>query len=567
MLLYLSKPSEALDKLYAPDKKRKGLYYRMPKKHLGDSFIQITEENILILEGIIANTSRLLSEYGLPNIHSLLLLAIKDESIIARLHGQFFLFFLDKTSSTLKVYTNISSTVRIYYFWDGEELIVSDKILSITKALKAKGKSYSISELGARMTLSYGYMLEGYTTIDEVKQLPSASLLCHQNGQFSQRRYFSWDLQVEERSEKQIYSVLTELLTNAVEMAFQRDEDRQHLAFLSGGLDSRLVVYTAHRLGYRGFETLNFSEPGYLDHTIALCIAKELGLKLNFFSLGKGEYLYHLPENLLYHEGQIVLHGAAHLFRAIRSLRLSDYGILHSGQIGDILKGSYLQARAHTPVNLVAAAYSTRILQDFSTKLAHIRDSYPHHEAFVFYNRGLNGMINGDLASYYDTYSLSPFLEPQLMQYSLKIDPFLRQGSRLYLNWMKHSFAKAAKHKWEKTGAKASDPFLLVKLKYNLWRGSDKIKRMLTHQPNRLNMNPFDYWYQTNAVLREYLKKEFAILEELQGILDEDLYQKMLQMSQSTILSERLQAFTLALSVMYLYGKYEIEHLQRYDDE
>lgn len=567
MLLYLSQPVPELDAQYRLKSLSDGLYYQAPQKHLGDSFVKETGEAVLILEGIIANGAKLLTDFALPDLKALFTAAIQNEDILAKAHGQFFLIYYDKKSKTLKAYTNISSTVRLYYYWDGKELILSDKIRQITNALKAKGISYSISELGARMTLSYGYMLEGFTTIKEVKQIPSASVLCLQNGKCEVKRYFSWDFETRQIPEKEIYPRLTELFSQAVDCAFKRDEDRQHLAFLSGGLDSRVVVYSAHKLGYKGFETLNFSEPGYLDHTIAQSIARELKLKLNFFSLARGQYLLQLPENLVYNEGQIVLHGAAHLFQGIKSLPIKNYGILHSGQIGDILKGSYLQARGHTPVNLVAAAYSTRILKSFSSQIDRLRDCYPHHEAFVFYNRGLNGIINGDLASYQDSFSLSPFLEPLFVQYCLKLDPALRQDSRLYLNWMKHSFAQAARHKWEKTGAKASDPFLIVKLKYNLWRGSDKILRMLTKEPNRLNMIPFDYWWQINKDLKEHFEQERALLEELKPLIDTELYQETLLMSQSPIFSEKLQAYTLALSALYLMGKYDFNHLQRYDDE
>lgn len=189
MLLYLSHPTVEFDSLYPSNALQRGLYYEMPRKQLGDSFVLENEDGILILEGIVANGSRLLTDFAHRDIPSLFYAALQNESILAKAHGQFFLVYYDKRGKSFKAYTNMSSTVRLYYYCDGEELIFPDKIQRITSTLKAKGKSYGISAFGARMMLSYGYMLEGYTTIKEVRQLPSASVLFWQNGKCETRRY------------------------------------------------------------------------------------------------------------------------------------------------------------------------------------------------------------------------------------------------------------------------------------------------------------------------------------------------------------------------------------------
>lgn len=539
------------------------LYHQAPEKNISDSFTEQRGDEILILEGIIANGKRLRDAYAVQDLKELFWQAMQDNSILGKLHGQFFVACYNVVSGDFKVFTNSGNTVRLYYYHQRDTIIVSDKIKLIVDILAGKGIQCSVSDLGARMMLSYGYMLEGFTTIKEVRQLPSASCLSYEGGALDESRYFSWNFDVLHQATHKSFRELSQLFTIAVSDAFARDEDYEHLAFLSGGLDSRLVVYAAHKSGYKGFSVLNFSEPGYLDATIAEDIARELKLKLHFFSLEGGEYLYDIKQNLRYHEGQIVLHGAAHLYGALQSLPLEHYGILHSGQVGDIMKGSYLATRGHSPVNLVAAAYSTQLLQSFASELDFVRDKYPNHEAFVFYNRALNGMTNGDLASYQFSHSISAFMEPEFMQYAMNLDPAGRYDSRAYLAWMKYSFPVAARHTWEKTGARASDPFWLVKLKYNAWRGSDKIKRMITGQPNRLNMNPFDYWWQSNGELRRHLNQEFTCLQQAALYLDKDLQADMAQLQASHSLSEKLQAYTLARSVLYLLDgedKIEVSH-------
>jgi asparagine synthase (glutamine-hydrolysing) len=529
------------------------LYYQAPEKHQADSFIARRSSETLILEGILANASSLVTKYAAKNLEDLLWAALSDHSILSRLHGQYMLLHYNAQSGAFEAFTNVSNTVRLFYYHQNGMLIVSDKIRTIVRVLAEQGITVAIDELGARMILSYGYMLEGYTTIAGIHQVCSAGKLEYKDRSLKVSQYFSWNPDIVIRPKRQIHKELTELLSAAVQSAFARDEDLPHLAFLSGGLDSRLVVYTAVQLGFRDMLTLNFSEPGYLDATIANAIARELSLQLKFFSLAGGEYLLHLPENLAYHEGQNVLHGAAHLYRAIAELDTKNFGILHSGQIGDVIKGSYLSAAGHTPVNLHAAAYSTTIMSGYLEELKFIRDWYPNHEMFVLYNRGLNGMINGDLACYHKTHSLSPFLDPAFMQYAISIDPAYRYGSHCYLDWMKHSYPSAARHKWEKTGAPASDPYWLVKLKYNLWRGSDKLVRMITKRPNRLNMNPFDYWWQTNPDLREYIATEFESLANTRRAFSKELWDDLQILRQSPSFSERLQAYTLLKSTQYFF--------------
>lgn len=533
------------------------LYYQAPEKHLCDSFTEQRGDEILILEGIVANGKRMVDAYAAKNIKELFWLAMRDNSILGKLHGQFFAAIYNVVSGDFQVFTNPGGNVRLYYYHQNDTIIVSDKIKTIVETLAAVGIQCSVSELGARMILSYGYMLEGFTTIKEVKQLPSASRLSYSAGVLEEKRYFSWNFDILHQATHQSFRELSQLFKNAVSDAFVRDEENAHLAFLSGGLDSRLVVYAAHKLGYKNFSALNFSEPGYLDATIAAEIAKELNLDLHFSSLEGGEYLQNLDENLQYQEGQTALHGAAHLFQALQGMPLKRYGILHSGQVGDIIKGDHLHARTHTPVNLEIAAKSPRIFQRFSSELDFVRDRYPNHEAFVLYNWCLNAETNGDLAAYLFSHSLSPFVAPDFMQYVLNMDPAARYGSRAYLDWMKYSFPRAARHTWEKTGAPASAPFWLVKLKYYGWRGSDKIKRMITKQPNRLSMNPFEYWWQSNNELRAHLNEKFSCIQQAEPFLDKELQADLNELYHSSLLTEKLQAYTLAKGVLYLLEREE----------
>ncbi len=538
-----------------PEELEGRIYYQLPRKKIQDSFVQRQDESILIFEGIVANGQEIINRYAARDLPDLIWQVKTRPEILAQLHGQFWLAFHDAESGDFQAFTNTTNNCRLYYYHVGEILIVADRMRTITRILQDNNIATSVDPKGARMILSYGYMLEGYSTISQIRNLPSGSCLSCESGQVRAEPYHEWDCESRHKDPAKCITELSWLFEKAVEQAFARDDEGEHLAFLSGGLDSRAVVYAAHNLGYRGFNVLNFSEPGYLEARVARGIAQELGLGFSFFSLKDGSYLKDIAQNLVYNDGQIVLHGAAHLFEAIKGLEPARYGIIHSGQMGAILKGGYLRAPHHSKADMNDGAYSTRVLQALLVENTDMGDSYPNHELFTLKNRGFNAIPNGDLAAYEYSHSLSPMLSPDFLQYCLNIEPSLRYGGKLYFDWLKQSYPAAAKHKWERTGAPVSDPYLLSKLKYNVWRGSNKIMRKITGKPDRLSMNPFDYWWQTNPQLQATMKREFKCIDEILPRLDDELARDLKIMKNSSIFSERLQAYTLAKGLQYLSGK------------
>ena len=137
---------------YVPGK----LYYKAPEKHLSDSFVEQRGDELLILEGIIANGKRLVNAYAAQDLKDLLWQATKDTSILGKLHGYFFAARYNVVSGEFRIFTGPASSVRLYYYHQGDTIIVADKIKTIVDVLAASGVQCSVSDLGARMILSYG---------------------------------------------------------------------------------------------------------------------------------------------------------------------------------------------------------------------------------------------------------------------------------------------------------------------------------------------------------------------------------------------------------------------------
>jgi asparagine synthase (glutamine-hydrolysing) len=519
------------------------LYRDFLPKPVDDSFCKSTEDATILCEGILLSHKK-----------SELEQILKDErhNDLARVHGQFGCLYIDHIARELRVYSNVCNNFRLYYYHANGVLIIATSIKVIVRILALNGIKCHPDEIALRMLLTYGYMLRDYCTISEIRHFSASNMLRYKEDKIWVEKYFRFKYKITNTSIKDCADEVLELFRMAVKQGFERDEQKKHLAFISGGLDSRLVVFTAYNLMYRDLTCLNFSQPGYLDQTIGREICSKLGYDFRFFSLEGGEYLKNLDENLIYNEGQTVLHGAAHLYAAIQSMPLKEYGILHSGQAGGIIKGAYLQSSKHSPVDFYSGAYSTRLIPTLLPFIKQYHNDYETHELFIMENRGFNALTNGDLACLPFSYTTSALLHPDLITYLLNIPPELRKDARTYLYLIKKYYPEAAKFKWEKYNCPINTPYYLAQLRYYTWRGTDKIKRMIAGKPNQLSMNPFDYWWQSNPSLRENLQQRFTPDESVLSRYSKDLQMDIHTMYRDGSFSEKCQAYTALRGTTYL---------------
>jgi len=532
-----------------------GIWFKETNQAASDTFVRVSDKCVQIFDGILLNSSELKTKYAYSNFEDLIegaLSSCKAEQI-GEFHGQFCGLRYDVKTDEFCTYTNATNTRRVYYYSAGSTTIVATSLHLITHTMKQLGLKPSVDEIGARMLLSYGFTLGNYTTIMDVKQLGPGKILSLTGSSLTLSTYHEFNNQVIHSDINNAIPEIDRLFKKAVTQAFEydRQNNNRHIAFLSGGLDSRMVVWTAQDLGYRPITCLNFSQPGYLDQQIANKISNILNLDLKFVSLERGEYLLNLEDNLQYNDGQILLHGAAHLYYSISQLDTHHYGIFHSGQLGDAILGSYLRSPHHQSVNASHGAYSNRILSTLNDTIQTISMNYPNDEMYMFYSRAFSSMINGDYACNVDSYSVSPFLHPEFVQYVLNVNPSLRYQSYLYSAWFKSVYPKASKIMWEKTGCNLYANRKLITAKMFLHRGIRYMQRILKQQDSR-NMNPFDYWWHTNSKLRDKYSSLTDIIDFASPYISKELFIDMVSLQESGTFSEKLQVYSLLAGMKYL---------------
>ncbi len=523
---------------------------------LEDSFQINNNDTILYFKGILVNSSDLLCRYKQLDIPELIRFAFAkgNQKILADFHGQFCGLYYDSKSDHLIAATNISNTMRLYYYQDYETIIVASSIQLITTVMHRYSIAVNLDEVGARMILSYGYTLGDFTTINNIKQLGAGNCLHAVCDSISIRGYHRFNNEELHHDKDHSIRELERLFLQSIQFAYEKDlqKKREHVAFLSGGLDSRIGLWAAYKQGYRNILCLNFSQPGYADEVIARKICSDLGLKLHFFSLHKGQYLNYLEENLIYNDGQIILHGAAHLFRAINELDLSNYGILHSGQIGDFILGSYLDGTSQKAVEVGSGAYSVRIIHSISNEAKKIGELYPNHEMFSLYNRCFNAAVNGDYACSVVSNSVSPFVDPSFAQYGFNISAKLRYNNKLYKDWYRTFYPEAARYQWEKSGTNLYTPAIISLFRLLSIRGSGKVYRMITNKPPSRSMNPFDLWWNQNSELQTKFGNQSELISIIEDKISPELRKDILNILRNGNFSEILQVYTLLQGIKYL---------------
>lgn len=507
---------------------------RTINKFLNDKVFFENKDFIVLTEGVILNRKQLEKEYNKKNFFETVISMYENigENFFKEFRGSFSGALYDKNKDKWIIYTNHFGDKQIFYYKNNGNFIIGSEVTYITNYLKNNGLSYSFNTNGAYMLLTYGYMLEDNTLIKEIKKLIAGHYITIEKGIFKIKRYFEIDNEPDySLKEDEIVDEMDKLFRKAIRLEFEKDLEYgyRHLASLSGGLDSRMTVWIAHEEGYDNLLVYTFSQSDYLDEKIAKKIAADLKYEFFFKALDNGLYLINndiIRRQVEINFGDVLYSGNAHV-RSFTDIINSDiFGLVHTGQLGDVIVGTYSSKPYHQKnFDLLSGSFS-EYLRD-KIKSIELNKEYKNEEEFKMYNRGFNGILQGNLPFQEYTEVISPFLDVDFFNFCMKIPLKYRYNHKIYFKWILKKHPKAAKYKWEKIKAKITTPTI------NIFGRTIPITQILRKImvkaifKNSLNtkyysMNPLDYWYRNNIKLKEYFdrkyhenKKVFKVEKEL----------------------------------------------------
>ena len=532
---------------------------RTIKKFEKDKVFTEDDEYIIITEGVILNSLKLVEKYKASNFKNAIINMYRKngETFFEEFRGSFSGLFYDKKKDKWIIYTNHIGDKQIFYYKMRDRVIFGSEINYLVSYMKNNKISYTFDEIGAYFILTYGYMLEDYTLFKEIKKLNAGKYIKIDNNKFEVKTYHEIDnTPKHDQTEEEIIENIDRLFRNAIELEFEKDKEYnyKHVITLSGGLDSRMTSWVAHDMGYKDQLNVTFSQTDYLDEKIAKEIARDLKHEWLFKALDNGRYLMNLNEMIKINFGNCLYSGNAHVNNFIQTFNFNRYGLYHTGQCGEIMKGHCSNRNENLEYG---GGYSKFLIDkvDF-----HTLKGYKNEGVFKLKNGQFNGTLQGSLPVQNFTEVVSPYVDPDLINYLLKI-PNNYQINELQIKWILKKYPDAAEYKWEAINGKINDKTITIMGHTTTLKAlPKKVINKIFHKRamnTKMHMNPMDYWYRTNDNLKNFIDSTFK--ENISLLENNELKKDCQKLFTEGNTIEKTQVLTLLAAYKYYFGENNAE--------
>lgn len=470
-----------------------------------DDRVLYEDANIIIgFEGVFYNKETKKS-------HEAILQWYQEEGIefVQNIKGQFCGFIYDKKLEKLYIYNDHLSTKPLYVYKTEEVFIFASELKVITKLLSKLGIEKALDYDAVYSMLTFGYMLNDITYEKNTKKLNHATILeIDKNFNREEKQYFQYIKEENFNLGKEtIIEKIDELLLKSVKECWNKDDEYnyKHYSFLSGGLDSRVNLLLAKELDYEDVLTMTFSQSGSSDEKIAQEIAIKESYKHLFYSLDNGKFLEKdLEKFVLANDGLVILNGSAAGYDFLSTLNHEGFGALHTGQIGDVLFGSFVKNSFNVEQGIVSNQVD---LLDKITFFKILKAKYKNNsEIYSLEQRQINNTLNGDRVGSHFTDMISPFYDRKLIEFCLTIPDFFKKDEAIYLDWFNVKHKNISEYKWESAGVKPRN-IHIVKYAKQFKRYKNALLRRMGLNIN--DMNPFDIWLRNNKSILNNLDRLF----------------------------------------------------------
>ncbi|OQB29094.1 MAG: hypothetical protein BWY08_02216 [Bacteroidetes bacterium ADurb.Bin174] len=498
------------------------------KQFLPDKYWIDTDEFIFVTEGLITNIDSLLHTYKADDIPSLISQLYENrENFFKVFTGNFVGFFFHKKQQICIAFNNHTATKRLFYFQHSEHLIFSTDLYTLSKTLSTLHISKSLDIEAAYLLLTSSFMQDDYTLIKEIKQIRAGEYAMCKNEKLKLKFYFHLhEIRETTDSKEKIINAIDELFKEAVrsEFEFEKRRDYTPVTTLSAGLDTRMVALVANDLGYNNQVIFNFSEPGFVEEVVPKQIADDYGLKIEQFGL-TADGLLAIEDAVAVNDGLNVYSGSSHTFEAVKTLKIDNIGMIHTGMIGDAVLGSFLSDTIPQSAKITDGVSSKMLLHKAKPIFEKSMANYKNEVIYKFYNRAYCGANNGFLFFNLISESTSPFLYPDFLTYALSIPSKYAYKERIYVDWIMTKHLEYARYIWETIGGKPTNN-RLKRFYYRYKRAI--IKRLPVQSMWKNSMTPEQRWYDSNPDVKlsldNYFKQNIDKLSFNKELMEDALY-------------------------------------------
>ena len=506
-------------------------------------------------DGYILSKSEICQKYGEDNWENTFIKNCDNHIIEEDYRGAFCGFALFHEKNEIVCFADQVGNRSLYYFCEDDKLIIASRMDYILEVLNSEKIHYELDVNAVKYMLTFGAMIDDTTFVKSVKRVLPGHKVSFKDGNVTQMVYYQMDNQKirSDISENEAVELIDQAFRTAVKREFEKDKEYgyRHLVNLSGGLDSRMVCWVAHTMGYTEQLNTTYCRKGYLDHKIAERIAMDLKHQYLFMPLDDCNWVYDMDEIVHKNNGAALYTGIGGGNRMLSLLDTSQFGIEHTGMVGDVIPSSFYSEKetAHGNPRFDLHLYSNKIHYNYDSK---ILDQYPNQEIFALYTRGLLCAESSYMIRQCYVETGSPFLDVDFLNVCLSLPFEYRKKHHIYLKWIEQKYPEAANYGWEKWGGvKPKESHIkyrrLVTIKRLLQRKTDKILKRY----NQDNMNPLDYWYSKNEGLQRLYQDYYQqLIEQIE--VPEEIRNDMKKVFCEGTVSEK----SMVLTILAAYKNY-----------
>ena len=503
-------------------------------------------------DGVVLNKKKVISHnswrnYFLEDLENL-------EKKLNDLRGSFNGFIYEKKEQRLRLFNDPCGAKNFAYEFDGTQFIFASSVWDL---LNLSDLPRTLNPASVYCFLAYGYLFSEMSWTKNSKRLPAGSILTFQNNQITCKKYKEFVFnQNHQRSTSKTMDTLEGLFEMTIKEQFQKDAEEHYQSFttLSGGLDSRVTALYGYELGYKNQVAFTCSQQGYDDELIAREIAKDYKFKHHFYPMDGLEYLFD-PKNMMRKIGGTTDYSnPAHIVYGIEQIWQNNFGLIHTGHLGDMILGSYTSGKKELTPNLHANRVNSELLPiDPEWEAAQIA-KYQHEGPYKIYERGFNRIAAGAWGLEHLSYNIGPFTHIDFIDFALTIPYDLVYKQQLYLAWMNRYHKNWTSYRWEHLHAR---PTRLWMARHDLWylRLRFGWKKLLSKKFRQtFDMAPEQYWFEQKPDLKNFLEAQILPLLEAVRPMEIPYFEVVEKMASSSDLQLRVRALSLLVMVVFFDG-------------
>lgn len=494
---------------------------RLPKFEKDKIYVD-TQDILLLIDGVIFNIKELILEEKVKTWEECVTkIAGKDVHFFSRFRGSFNGLYLDKKNGICYIFGDQIGTHPLFYYKNEQFFIATSNFNYLYEFMKEKNIIPQLNEMAVKYMLSFGAMIDKSTYYKGVFRLLGGECLEYQleRKRYVVSKYFEFDNESEKfKSEEEILEALDKSFKKAIEREFEKDKEYglRSLVDISGGMDSRMVCFGAKERGYTNILNICMSQMNAVERKVAEQNVKLLGFDYVFSSLDNANFIYDIDEIVKLNYGLAYVASVTGALKNIKMLKTNELGIHHTGILGDIHDGSFVEDDVQKKPSMDGNKYYMSKINKFEFSEFNI-SQYKNQEMYLFNTRGILFGLTSNLIRQSVTETFSPFCDVEFLNTFFGISLHDRVSKKILQKWVIERYSDANKVVYGNTGARLGVNLYYRKVK-SLFRRikNEVLKPMLykCHIPVDItpqnSMNPFEYWYNTIPDFKEFINEYYV---------------------------------------------------------